>query len=29
LLGGLFEGDLKAADGWLRAEGRRLYAAFG
>ena len=29
LLGELFEGDLKAADGWLRAEGRRLYAAFG
>ena len=29
LLAGLFEGDLDAADGWLRREGRGLYAAFG
>ena len=29
LLAGLFEGDLAAADGWLRQEGRGLYAAFG
>jgi predicted metal-dependent hydrolase len=29
LLGELFEGDLKAADGWLKAHGRTLYAAFG
>ena len=29
LLAGLFEGDLKGADDWLRREGRRLYAAFG
>ena len=29
LLGSLFDGDIKAADGWLRLEGRRLYAAFG
>jgi len=28
-LGGLFDGDLKAADGWLRAHGRSLYATFG
>ncbi len=25
----LFDGDLAAADGWLRREGRSLYAAFG
>jgi predicted metal-dependent hydrolase len=29
LLGMLFEGDLAAADRWLRLEGRALYAAFG
>lgn len=29
LLGELFEGDLVAADGWLKREGRSLYAAFG
>ena len=29
MLAGLFEGNLKAADEWLRREGRRLYAAFG
>ena len=29
LLAALFEGDLTAADGWLRTEGRSLYAAFG
>jgi predicted metal-dependent hydrolase len=29
LLRELFEGDLKTADGWLRAHGRSLYAAFG
>ena len=29
LLAALFEGDLKAADDWLRREGRGLYAAFG
>ncbi|MBO9518084.1 MAG: DUF45 domain-containing protein [Porphyrobacter sp.] len=29
LLGRLFEGDLKAADRWLRSEGRGLYAALG
>lgn len=29
LLAGLFEGDLEAADQWLRREGRGLYAAFG
>jgi predicted metal-dependent hydrolase len=29
LLGDLFEGDLKAADGWLKAHGRTLYATFG
>ena len=29
LLAGLFEGDLEAADQWLRHEGRGLYAAFG
>ena len=29
LLAGLFEGDLKAADAWLKHEGRRLYATFG
>jgi predicted metal-dependent hydrolase len=28
-LGELFEGDLRAADGWLKAHGRSLYAAFG
>jgi predicted metal-dependent hydrolase len=29
LLAELFEGDIKAADAWLKAEGRGLYAAFG
>jgi hypothetical protein len=29
MLGDLFEGDLKSADGWLKREGRSLYAAFG
>ena len=29
LLAGLFEGDLEAADQWLRREGRGLYAPFG
>ena len=29
LLGELFESDLHAADGWLKREGRTLYAAFG
>ena len=29
LLGELFEGDLKAADSWLKREGRGLYGAFG
>ncbi|KRA81377.1 M48 family metallopeptidase [Altererythrobacter sp. Root672] len=29
LLGRLFEGDLKAADRWLKSEGRGLYAALG
>ena len=29
LLAELFEGDLAQADGWLRREGRTLYAAFG
>jgi len=29
LLGELFEGDLAAADGWLKHEGRSLYATFG
>ncbi len=29
LLADLFEGDLQAADQWLRCEGRGLYAAFG
>jgi hypothetical protein len=29
LLASLFEGDLAAADHWLRREGRSLYAAFG
>jgi predicted metal-dependent hydrolase len=29
LLADLFEGDLEAADQWLRQEGRGLYAAFG
>ncbi len=29
LLGDLFEGELAAADGWLKREGRSLYAAFG
>jgi len=28
-LASLFEGDLKEADGWLKAHGRALYAAFG
>jgi len=29
LLASLYEGDIAAADGWLRLEGRGLYAAFG
>ena len=29
LLGELFEGDLAAADGWLKEHGRTLYATFG
>ena len=29
LLAELFEGDLKAADAWLKRQGRGLYAAFG
>jgi hypothetical protein len=29
MLAGLFEGDLKAADGWLKQHGRGLYAPFG
>lgn len=29
LLAALFEGDLQAADGWLKREGRSLYATFG
>jgi predicted metal-dependent hydrolase len=29
LLDALYEGDLAEADGWLRLEGRSLYAAFG
>ena len=29
LLAGLFEGDIKAADGWLKQHGRSLYASFG
>lgn len=29
LLAELFEGDLSAADGWLKREGRSLYAPFG
>ena len=29
LLGQLFDGDLKAADRWLKGEGRTLYAPFG
>ena len=29
LLGNLFDGEIAEADGWLRAEGRSLYAAFG
>jgi predicted metal-dependent hydrolase len=29
LLGDLFDGDLAAADGWLKAHGRTLYATFG
>ena len=29
MLAELFEGDLKAADGWLKHHGRGLYAAFG
>lgn len=28
-LGGLYEGDLDAADGWLKEHGRSLYAPFG
>lgn len=29
LLAGLYEGDVRAADRWLKREGRTLYAAFG
>ena len=29
LLAGLFEGEVRAADAWLKAHGRTLYAAFG
>ena len=29
MLGDLYEGDLKAADGWLKHHGRGLYASFG
>ena len=29
LLDSLFEGDIRAANGWLKAEGRSLYASFG
>jgi hypothetical protein len=29
LLGQLFEGDLRAANRWLKREGRGLYALFG
>jgi predicted metal-dependent hydrolase len=29
LLGRIYEGDLKAADRWLKSHGRTLYAAFG
>jgi len=29
MLAGLFEGDLAAADGWLKHHGRGLYASFG
>ncbi len=29
LLGGIFEGDIKSADNWLKANGRSLYASFG
>ena len=29
LLSKLFEGDLKAADAWLKQHGRGLYAPFG
>jgi len=29
LLAQLFEGDVKAADAWLKAYGRSLYSAFG
>ncbi len=29
LLGDLFEGEIAEADGWLKREGRSLYAAFG
>jgi len=29
LLGELFEGDLPAAESWLKAHGRALFSAFG
>jgi hypothetical protein len=29
LLAGLFEHEVRAADAWLKAHGRTLYAAFG
>jgi len=29
MLGGLYEGDIKAADRWLKDHGRTLYASFG
>jgi predicted metal-dependent hydrolase len=29
LLGALFDEDLRAADAWLKAHGRTLYATFG
>jgi predicted metal-dependent hydrolase len=29
LLSGIYEGDIREADAWLRREGRSLYAAFG
>lgn len=29
LLGEIYEGDIKLADGWLKQYGRSLYASFG
>lgn len=29
LLGDLYEGDIRKADGWLKAQGRTLYSSFG